>query len=96
MPSRWLQIAKADKLKPLEVELKKLEDLSDAVLKDFTYMRAREEEMRDTNGQGFRPELRNVSIYQLLCFLSLPFFFVKIVITKTPQNSIVVTLKPVW
>ena len=45
-----LQIAKAEKLKPLEVELKRLEDLSDTIVNDFKYMRMREEEMRDTNG----------------------------------------------
>jgi len=44
------QIAKAEKLKPMEVELKKLEDLSESIVNDFAYMRAREEEMRDTNG----------------------------------------------
>ena len=45
------QIAKAEKLKPMEVELKKLEDLSESIVNDFAYMRAREEEMRDTNGE---------------------------------------------
>jgi p24 family protein delta-1 len=43
-------LAKAEKLKPLEVELRRLEDLSDAIVQDFAYMRQREEEMRDTNG----------------------------------------------
>lgn len=46
-----LQIAEAAKLKPLELELKKLEDLSDAIVQDFALMRKREEEMRDTNGK---------------------------------------------
>lgn len=44
------QLAKAEKLKPLEVELRRLEDLSKSIVDDFAYMRAREEEMRDTNG----------------------------------------------
>lgn len=35
----------------MELELKKLEDLSEAIVNDFAYMRAREEEMRDTNGK---------------------------------------------
>jgi len=43
-------LAKAEKLKPLEVELRRLEDLSDSIVQDFVYMRQREEEMRDTNG----------------------------------------------
>lgn len=34
----------------MEVELKKLEDLSDDIVQDFNLMRKREEEMRDTNG----------------------------------------------
>ncbi len=43
-------IAKAEKLKPLEVELRRLEDLSESIVQDFAYMRQREEEMRNTNG----------------------------------------------
>lgn len=35
----------------MEVELKRLEDLADAVVNDFAYMRQREQEMRDTNGE---------------------------------------------
>ena len=36
----------------MEVELKKLEDLSESIVNDFAYMRAREEEMRTTNGKA--------------------------------------------
>merc|ERR1712168_1633498 len=42
-------LQKTEKLKPMELELKKLEDLSEAIVNDFAYMRAREEQMRDTN-----------------------------------------------
>ncbi|CAH0594018.1 unnamed protein product [Chrysodeixis includens] len=42
-------IGEAAKLKPMELELKRLEDLSEAIVQDFTLMRKREEEMRDTN-----------------------------------------------
>ena len=52
----FFKIAKAEKLKPLEVELKKLEDLSESIVNDFAYMRAREEEMRDTNGKFWQKE----------------------------------------
>lgn len=45
------QLGEAAKLKPMEVELKRLEDLSDAIVQDFAMMRKREEEMRDTNGE---------------------------------------------
>lgn len=44
------QIAEAAKLKPVEVELKRLEDLSEVIVQDFARMRKNEEEMRDTNG----------------------------------------------
>lgn len=43
-------LAKAEKLKPMEVELRRLEDLSESIVQDFAYMRQREEEMRSTNG----------------------------------------------
>lgn len=50
--SSLFQIAKVEKLKPLEVELRRLEDLSESIVNDFAYMKKREEEMRDTNGEG--------------------------------------------
>ena len=37
-------------MKPMEMELRRLEDLAESIVNDFAYMRAREEEMRDTNG----------------------------------------------
>lgn len=48
--SLFIQIANVGKLKPLEMELTKLEDLSSSIVNDFEYMKKREEEMRDTNG----------------------------------------------
>ena len=45
-----LQIAKAEKLKPMELELRRLEDLSDAIVDSFNHMRKKEDEMRGTNG----------------------------------------------
>lgn len=44
-------IGEAAKLKPIEVELRRLEDLSNDIVQDFSIMRKREEEMRDTNGK---------------------------------------------
>lgn len=44
------QLASVGKLKPLEMELQKLEDLSASIVGDFEYMKKREQEMRDTNG----------------------------------------------
>lgn len=48
------QLGEAAKLKPLEIELKRLEDLSESIVQDFSYMRQREEEMRDTNGNSWK------------------------------------------
>lgn len=39
------------KLKPMEIDLKRLEDLADSIVLDFADMKKREEEMRDTNGK---------------------------------------------
>ncbi|KAI3386918.1 hypothetical protein SNEBB_004266 [Seison nebaliae] len=43
------EIAVAGKLKPLEIEMRRLEDLSEEIVNDYAYMKQREEEMRDTN-----------------------------------------------
>lgn len=48
-----IQLGEAMKLKPLEVDLTRLEDLSESIVLDFVYMRKQEEEMRDTNGMFF-------------------------------------------
>eukprot|EP00037_Helgoeca_nana_P007803 m.70590 g.70590 ORF g.70590 m.70590 type:complete len:215 (+) comp18527_c0_seq1:28-672(+) len=42
-------IAKAEKLKPMEMELRRLEDLSESIVSNFARMKQREEEHRDTN-----------------------------------------------
>lgn len=42
------------KLKPMEIDLKRLEDLADSIVMDFADMKKREEEMRDTNGESLR------------------------------------------
>lgn len=66
----YADIAKAEKLKPLEVELKKLEDLSESIVNDFAYMRAREEEMRDTN-ESTHSRVLYFSIFSMCCLLCL-------------------------
>ncbi|CAB3398026.1 unnamed protein product [Caenorhabditis bovis] len=63
-------IAKAEKLKPLEVELRRLEDLADSITKDFSFMRKREEEMRNTN-ESTNSRVLYLSIFSMLCLLGL-------------------------
>jgi len=60
----------AAKLKPLEVELKRLEDLSESIVQDFAHMRQREEEMRDTN-ESTNSRVLYFSIFSMLCLLGL-------------------------
>lgn len=44
----------------MEVELKRLEDLSEAIVQDFARMRKNEEEMRDTNGKKKKEFIVNI------------------------------------
>ena len=41
----------------MELELKKLEDLAEAIVSDFAYMKSREKLMRDTNGKMTLPHV---------------------------------------
>ncbi|XP_032821032.1 transmembrane emp24 domain-containing protein 10 [Petromyzon marinus] len=63
-------IAKAEKLKPLEVELRRLEDLSESIVNDFAYMKAREEEMRDTN-ESTNSRVLYFSLFSMCCLVGL-------------------------
>ncbi|XP_069779355.1 transmembrane emp24 domain-containing protein 10 [Narcine bancroftii] len=63
-------IAKAEKLKPLEVELRRLEDLSESIVNDFAYMKQREEEMRDTN-ESTSARVLYFSIFSMCCLVGL-------------------------
>jgi len=64
------QIAAVGKLKPLEMELTKLEDLSASIVQDFEYMKKREEEMRDTN-ESTNTRVFYLSVFSMCCLLSL-------------------------
>ncbi|KAI2652260.1 Transmembrane emp24 domain-containing protein 10 [Labeo rohita] len=64
------QIAKVEKLKPLEVELRRLEDLSESIVNDFAYMKKREEEMRDTN-ESTNTRVLYFSIFSMCCLIGL-------------------------
>jgi len=64
------ETAKTEKLKPLEVELRRLEDLSDSIVNDFQYMKQREEEMRSTN-ESTNSRVLYFSIFSMLCLVGL-------------------------
>lgn len=63
-------LAKAEKLKPLEIELRRLEDLSDSIVNDFAYMRKREEQMRSTN-ESTNDRVLYLSIFSMLVLFAL-------------------------
>ncbi|XP_015120246.1 transmembrane emp24 domain-containing protein bai isoform X1 [Diachasma alloeum] len=63
-------IGEAAKLKPIEVELKRLEDLSQAIVQDFARMRQNEEQMRDTN-ETTNARVLYFSIFSMCCLLGL-------------------------
>lgn len=46
------QVAEAEHLSAMEVELRRLEDMADSIVRDFGMMKKREELHRDTNGSS--------------------------------------------
>jgi hypothetical protein len=46
----YTEVAKSEKLRPIEVELRKLESVADGIVGEMEYMKQREAQMRDTNG----------------------------------------------
>jgi len=63
-------LGEAAKLKPMEIELRRLEDLSDSIVKDFAYMQKREEEMRNTN-ESTNSRVLIFSVISLSCLIAL-------------------------
>eukprot|EP00048_Salpingoeca_helianthica_P014999 m.224565 g.224565 ORF g.224565 m.224565 type:complete len:208 (-) comp16498_c0_seq1:125-748(-) len=66
----YTELAKAEKLKPMEVELKKLEDLAEAALQEFARMKQREAEHRDTN-ESTNQRLLHFSVFSMVCLFAL-------------------------
>ncbi|XP_044746920.1 transmembrane emp24 domain-containing protein bai [Coccinella septempunctata] len=66
----YASYGEAAKLKPIETELQRLEDLSNEIVQDFAYMRKREEEMRDTN-ESTNNRVLYFSIFSMFCLLGL-------------------------
>ena len=64
------KMAAVEKMKPLEIELKRLEDLAEDIVNDFAYMRQREQEMRDTN-ESTHSRVLYFSVFSMLCLLGL-------------------------
>ena len=63
-------VAKKGNLKPLEIELKRLEDQAQAIHADMQYLRLREEMMRDTN-ESTNARVLWFSIFSLIILVAL-------------------------
>lgn len=64
------ELAKAESLKPLELELRRLEDLTESIVNDFALMKKREEEMRDTN-ESTNSRVLYFSVFSMVCLIFL-------------------------
>ncbi len=67
-----LQLAKVEKLKPMEIELKKLEDLTESTVLEFSRMVQREFAHKDTN-ESTNERLLHLSIFSGVCTIVLAF-----------------------
>lgn len=66
----WNLIQATEKLKPIEVELRRIEELTDEIVDELNYLKAREERLRDTNESTNR-RVRNFSVAVILVLVSL-------------------------
>ncbi|CAH01965.1 Erv25p [Kluyveromyces lactis] len=66
----WNKIQASEKLKPVEVELRRIEELTDEIVDEFNYLKGREERLRDTNESTNR-RVRNFSIAVIVVLVAL-------------------------
>lgn len=66
----WNAIQAAEKLKPVEVELRKIEELTAEIVHELEYLKAREERLRDTNESTNR-RVQNFSFVTIIALLAL-------------------------
>lgn len=66
----WNAIQAAEKLKPVELELRKIEELTDEIVGELEYLKAREERLRDTNESTNR-RVRNFSVAIIIALIAL-------------------------
>ncbi|MBN3287119.1 TMEDA protein, partial [Polyodon spathula] len=64
------KIGKAEKLKPLEVKLRQMEDLSESIVKELVYMKRNAEHRSDTN-ESTGSRVFGFSLLSMLCLVSL-------------------------
>merc|ERR1711976_1156193 len=64
------EVAKAESLKPLEISMRRLEDLSLEIYNGFSDMKKREEEMRSTN-ESTNSRVLYFSVFSMFCLVAL-------------------------
>lgn len=65
----WNQVQAAEKLKPTEAELRRIEELTDEVQRELEYLKIRETRLRDTNESTNR-RVKFFSIIVIMALLS--------------------------
>ncbi|CAK9439292.1 uncharacterized protein LODBEIA_P34850 [Lodderomyces beijingensis] len=66
----WNALQASEKLKPNEIELKKIESLTGEIVQELQYLKAREERMRDTN-ESTNARVKWFSIIIVVCLVGL-------------------------
>lgn len=66
----WNMISAAEKLKPIEVELRRIEELADEIVDELNYLKNREERLRDTN-ESTNQRVKNFSMLVIVVLVSL-------------------------
>lgn len=66
----WNMISAAEKLRPIEVELRKVEELADEIVDELNYLKIREERLRDTN-ESTNDRVKNFSLLVIIVLVSM-------------------------
>lgn len=66
----WNKIQASERLKPVEVELRKIEELTSEIVDELNYLKGREERLRDTNESTNR-RVRNFSVIVIFVLVAL-------------------------
>ncbi|GMM37813.1 Erv25 protein [Saccharomycopsis crataegensis] len=66
----WNAIQAAEKLKPAEVELRRIEELTDELVDELNYLKRREERLRDTN-ESTNTRVKNFSVCAIFLLMAL-------------------------
>lgn len=66
----WNAIQAAEKLKPTELELRRVEELTDELVDELNYLKRREERLRDTN-ESTNARVKNFSVAVILSLIGL-------------------------